>query len=205
MILNFGDFERTFGGLSPDSEVAYAVQQFFLNGGSQAYVVRVAQGAATAEVTLSDSAGDEALVVSAASPGAWGNNVRLDVDYATSNPDSTFNLRVRRYELRGVNMIAVAKEDHLNLSMNSRSPNYALSVVNDASQLVQLALPSGGITLTNGTDRGFSLSGADLSTLPSTSVQNRVINGVLNGTAPFSLLITGAPTTLAALVTALPW
>ena len=67
-ILNFGDFHRRFGGLSPDSEVSYAVQQFFSNGGSEAYVVRVAQGAAQATVTIKDAAGDAALIVSAASP-----------------------------------------------------------------------------------------------------------------------------------------
>jgi uncharacterized protein len=42
-IFNFADYEREFGGLfasaSLDSSVAYAVQQFFLNGGSDAYVV----------------------------------------------------------------------------------------------------------------------------------------------------------------------
>jgi len=206
VILNFSDFERTFGGLSPDSEVAYAVQQFFLNGGSEAYVVRVADGAATAQVTLRDASNDAALVVSAASPGAWGNNVRLDVDYATLNPDSSFNLRVRRYELQGVTMVAVAKEDHLNLSMNSRSPNYALSVVNDASKMVQLALPTGGLTLdsTVTADRGFSLS-RSLATFPSLTTQNRIVSGTLDGTTPFTLLITDPtmPTDLDDLVTSL--
>ncbi len=42
-IFNFTDYERIFGGLYRstfiDSNVAYAVNQFFLNGGSDAYVV----------------------------------------------------------------------------------------------------------------------------------------------------------------------
>jgi len=45
-IANFSDYERNFGGLQLDSEIGYAVQQFFQNGGSDAYVVRVAKGAA---------------------------------------------------------------------------------------------------------------------------------------------------------------
>ena len=49
-IFNFGDFERAFGGLDRDSEVSYAVSQFFLNGGTDAYVVRCALGVQTAKV-----------------------------------------------------------------------------------------------------------------------------------------------------------
>src|SRR5256885_9740548 len=40
-IFSFADFERSFGGLASDSELSYAVQQFFANGGTEAYVVRV--------------------------------------------------------------------------------------------------------------------------------------------------------------------
>src|SRR5436305_8969201 len=39
-IFSFSDFERLYGGLASNSEASYAVQQFFLNGGTQAYVVR---------------------------------------------------------------------------------------------------------------------------------------------------------------------
>jgi phage tail sheath protein FI len=40
-ISSFRDFEQEFGGLDRDSEISYAVQQFFLNGGRDAYVIRV--------------------------------------------------------------------------------------------------------------------------------------------------------------------
>ena len=40
-ISSFSDFEQKFGSLNRDSEISYAVQQFFLNGGKDAYVVRV--------------------------------------------------------------------------------------------------------------------------------------------------------------------
>ena len=42
-IFSFADFESAFGGLAADSELSYANQQFFANGGSNAYVVRVPQ------------------------------------------------------------------------------------------------------------------------------------------------------------------
>jgi uncharacterized protein len=38
---SFGDFQRLYGGLWAQSTLGYAVQQFFLNAGSQALIVRV--------------------------------------------------------------------------------------------------------------------------------------------------------------------
>ncbi|HEU0237376.1 MAG TPA: phage tail sheath C-terminal domain-containing protein [Candidatus Limnocylindrales bacterium] len=40
-IQNFGDYTRAFGGLSLDSTMSFAVQQFFNNGGTDAIIVRV--------------------------------------------------------------------------------------------------------------------------------------------------------------------
>lgn len=40
-ILSFGNFERHFGGLVYDSELSYAVQHFFQNGGSESHIVRI--------------------------------------------------------------------------------------------------------------------------------------------------------------------
>lgn len=44
-IKSFADYERKFGGLSLVSTMSFAVRDFFLNGGSQAVVVRVHNGA----------------------------------------------------------------------------------------------------------------------------------------------------------------
>jgi hypothetical protein len=38
---SFADFEQTFGGLWLDNALGYAVRDFFLNGGSQAIIVRL--------------------------------------------------------------------------------------------------------------------------------------------------------------------
>src|SRR5215213_439896 len=63
------DFERIFGGLSPGSSLGFAVRDFFLNGGSQAIIVRLHNGGAGAELPV----GGLGLV--AASVGKWGNNL----------------------------------------------------------------------------------------------------------------------------------
>ena len=45
-IASFAEFEQAFGGLWIESNLGYAVRDFFLNGGSQAIIVRVNHGAA---------------------------------------------------------------------------------------------------------------------------------------------------------------
>ena len=59
-IFSFSDFERLFGGIALNSELSYAVQQFFQNGGSQAYVVSTpatSLGAAAGSYTVTATAG----------------------------------------------------------------------------------------------------------------------------------------------------
>src|ERR1700742_2880843 len=51
-VFNWGDFERAFGGLAVDSPLSYAVNDFFQNGGGEAYVVRVASGSKQADCML---------------------------------------------------------------------------------------------------------------------------------------------------------
>jgi phage tail sheath protein FI len=194
-VLGFGDFERAFGGLHRDSEVAYAIQQFFLNGGADAYVVRVAKDTSVASVKFKHGggAGDEALLVEAANAGIWGNSVRLDVDYATSNPDSTFNLNITRYELRGGKLVPAESELFRNLSMNSRSSAYAPNVVNPASKLIRLKR----LADMSAAGRGFSLSGS-LASFPTLTAQDSTISGVLDGADAFTLVLADPPAISAA-------
>src|SRR5919198_916753 len=58
-IFSFADFEREFGGLDASSEASYAIQQFFLNGGTDAWVVRTGDPAtaAAAKITLRQNPG----------------------------------------------------------------------------------------------------------------------------------------------------
>src|SRR5436305_9590754 len=49
-INSFRKFEQRFGGLVSNYDLGYAVQQFFLNGGKDAWVVRVARQLTAAKV-----------------------------------------------------------------------------------------------------------------------------------------------------------
>jgi phage tail sheath protein FI len=81
---SYRDFERVFGGLWDGSSVGFAVRDFFLNGGSQAVVVRLyhadpGDDGRPVEATLALS--NVSLV--AAAPGTWGNQLRARVDHDT--------------------------------------------------------------------------------------------------------------------------
>ncbi|HEY3268729.1 MAG TPA: phage tail sheath subtilisin-like domain-containing protein [Armatimonadota bacterium] len=192
-ILDYGAFEREFGGLARDSEVSYAVQQFFLNGGTEAWVVRVAEGAAAAAITLrNDSGALRTLVASASSEGAWGNLLRLDVDDAATAPDSGFNLTVTELVPRGAALTVGRVEIHRNLSMDQRSPQYAVSVVNGGSNLVRLERHA---DVTQGVldalPAGWSLSG-DLSGLAlpgDLSDARRFLSVAVNGDGPHEVAL----------------
>ena len=140
-IFNLGDFEREFGGLDRRSEVTYAVQQFFANGGREAWIIRTASGAQKAAIDLLDAAtgGSARLTATASNEGVWGNDVRLGVDYATTNPSETFNLMVSELATADGETRVVRTEAFRNLSMDPDKPNCAVQVVNDGSTLVTLA------------------------------------------------------------------
>lgn len=71
-------FQTTFGAFMRDAYLAYAVNGFFQNGGRTCWVVRAGDvsSAVTASVTL-DIVDVGRIELRAASPGAWGNALRV--------------------------------------------------------------------------------------------------------------------------------
>jgi uncharacterized protein len=144
-VFSLSDFERNFGGLDARSEASYGIQQFFLNGGTQAWVVRATTsasglGATAAGITVQDNAGADVLTITAASPGAWGNNLRIEVDYGATDPTTQFNLTVTEYQSVGGQLQAVRSETFRNLVLDATQANDGVQVINNGSQLITVAL-----------------------------------------------------------------
>lgn len=140
--LSLSDFQREFGGGHPLSDTGSSIKQFFDNGGTDCYVVRIAKGAAAASVTLrngravTDTASRNVLTAVAKSEGGWGQQIKLSVDYNTVNPDDSFNLTISN-EADGM---VLAQEIHSNLSMNPASTRFAPTLVSQSSALVNLSV-----------------------------------------------------------------
>jgi len=146
-INSFGDFERIFGGLWVDSTLGYAVRDFYLNGGSQAVIVRLfhADGGdpeaepSVAAVPSKSKVSAGGLKLEAAYEGKWGAHLRATVDtnvsgdVATSmglTKDDLFNLTVRDAGPSGVT------ERYLNVSYKN-SPRRVDKVLEAESKLVR--------------------------------------------------------------------
>jgi phage tail sheath protein FI len=150
-IHSFADFQRTFGSLWAMSELGYAVQQFFLNGGADAFVIRVYGSpldlsnfnSNPPEIDLPALIGT--LRIAPNSPGAWFSGVGLTVDYNTrvvsgSKVPGEFNLT---FTLTEADPISGAKtittENFANVSVNAGSPNYIVSALQNNSKFILTA------------------------------------------------------------------
>lgn len=82
LVTNFADFKRKYGSYLSESEfgeyrfLAYAVEHFFINGGSRAFIARVAPKDAKCAAGAVPAA-SPVLSVKAKNPGVWGNNISI--------------------------------------------------------------------------------------------------------------------------------
>jgi Bacteriophage tail sheath protein len=136
LIHSFGDFERVYGGLWGMSPMTYAVQQFYLNGGSEAVIVRVHHGAGSQTFTL--PTGGPPLLLEAASPGAWANDLGIAVDHVTAvlTDPNQFNLYVLQKD-KDTNRTGIL-EPFRNLSSDPTSSRFVATVLKQESRLVRV-------------------------------------------------------------------
>ncbi len=158
-ITSFGDYERSFGGLSLLSTMSYAVRDFYLNGGSQAIIVRVIRNGDTARIRLPVEATSPAvtsppagsLFLDAASAGAWGRNLSATVDYKTGDPTAPVTSPPATPDPELFNLIVTQKigesqqeEKFLRVSMNPASPRFLPRVLEQSSLLVRIPKNNSG-------------------------------------------------------------
>lgn len=211
LVTSFEEYVQTFGGFTPNSDLAIAALGFFLNGGSTMWVVRTVhytditsaatKTSAKGTITLQDRAGVpvDTLQVDGKWDGSYANKLRVIVEPATSGAAAEFNLSVEQD--------GVIVEVFPNLSMDSAAANYAESVINNektGSNLVEVTdlasataspdnLPAEGTfgPLTGGNDGLASLDDADFVGSEASSTGIRALDTVQNITL---LIIPGRAT-----------
>jgi phage tail sheath protein FI len=153
---NYTDFKRTFSDDTTAGQLANYVKLFFLNGGTDCYVMRIANGASAAKVALQNEAGAAVLVLTAIAAGLAGENIRALITYNTPQPEATFNVDLFRWETDSAgNRTKKDAESWKGLSMDPASPLYAVDFITQNSRLVSA---SPGAAIPAAAD-GFSLSG----------------------------------------------
>jgi uncharacterized protein len=150
-VFNFTEYQNRYGGFLAGSFLSHAVYQFFNNGGTQCYVVRVAgANAATANIVLRDRAATNqqaSLTIFASSPGAWGNQLAVVIANGTNDPVNEFNLAVFQQD----ELTPLERFD--NLSMVPGAPNF-VETATASSRYIRVTINVANSNAQAGTSRG---------------------------------------------------
>ncbi len=153
IVNSFGDFETRFGSLWNDSALGFAVRDFFVNGGSQAVIVRLYR-ADTTNVPDSNPAAPPASkrAISigdfrflAASEGRWGNGLRVEIDLNNVSDAAAATLGVLKSQLFNLSVRDAGSgraERYLNLTVVD-SPRRIDRVLGDSGLLRYGNAPNG--------------------------------------------------------------
>lgn len=185
LCLSYSDFERTFSSDNSLGDMARSVRLFFLNGGTQCYVTRVANGATPSKVDLKNDAAVPVAVlhIEAKSAGVLGDTIRMAVTYNGSQPESLFNMEVFRWVKNAAGMLVKTDLEMLSgLSMDPLHPRYAGTYISLESKLINakdVAPPP--------VAKGYSLSGPIPKSILNAASTGKQFSISVNGNAPVAV------------------
>lgn len=173
LIYKWDDYVDTYGGIQSETDaMGLAVNMFYLNGGSAAYIARLAANTVSSSLpavqmvgrATGTAAGINVLAITASSPGVWGDSIYVK---ATNAGDG---LRFKLEVSTMVDGVLVICEIFDRLSMDPKDSGYVLTVVNSNSKMIHADL-AGPLKTTPNTYflQGTSVSG-DLSGITWTDV-----------------------------------
>jgi Bacteriophage tail sheath protein len=146
MVESAPEYNTLFGGMIPGVPLGYAVNQFFQNGGSQAYIVRLYETTTSTTAPVTTAAATAAntiggLPIVANNPGAWANALCVTVSNVlpASGGNSTFNLQVLMLTPSGTPALL---ENYTNLSTDPTNPQWAVTVINSDSTNITITAPT---------------------------------------------------------------
>ncbi len=146
LVQSWSDFEAQFGGLYSGIYLGYAVNQFFGNGGSQAYIVRLVDSAVAAD---SAHAGTPftigGLTLYAVDQGLWGNSIQVTV--TLSPADSTrFSILVQVVSSTGGATKTVENFANLSFSPSDAQGRYVVPLIDTDSNYISFIDPANPTT-----------------------------------------------------------
>jgi phage tail sheath protein FI len=141
LVLSWSDFNTQFGGLDSRSLLGYAVSHFFINGGQQAYIIRlVFTDAAAATVTLGTA--PNTLTLTAQNPGAWANIYWIAIKNQASG-SGRFRLQVISAPPGATSFPVVESFENLSLVTPDPQGRYVVDVINNGSSIITAAVGAG--------------------------------------------------------------
>jgi len=146
MVESFTEYQALFGSFVSGVYLAYAVNQFFTNGGQQAYIVRlVATAADTPSATTQSataSATGSGMSLWASNPGAWGNALMVTLTTQPSPNQTRFSLLVQKSNgTTSGSPPPTTLESYANLSFSPTDPQYVVAVIEGDSNYITFTQP----------------------------------------------------------------
>lgn len=128
LITSFSDFKNKFGSYLPldvkDRYLAYAVEQFFANGGSSCYVVRVANTKDTEAKFLKKEKDKETIIIKASSVGTWGNKLSMKIEVVEGFKSKlSDNVGADSNTIKVVNAVGFKVNDYIEIKSDDKSNN----------------------------------------------------------------------------------
>jgi uncharacterized protein len=164
-IQNWQSFQTLFGGFKSGSPsyLPYAVYQYFTNGGTGCYILRVPNSDATqavlevANVAGGGTSGTASMTVTAKYPGAWSSNIGISIIPANGSATTLFTLQVYQGGTSAANLV----ETWPSISLNPASSRYAPGMINSTtsgSSYIKLSgYPSSG-SYVSGTSDPYAMT-----------------------------------------------
>lgn len=165
LVTNWNQFVTKYGSFTNDGYLAYAVRNFFENGGTRAYISRVVHkdagvdASAKSTGTFNDGQATPVAVatISAINDGAWGDNLSVVIDN-WSTALKTFDLKVL-YSAVQVELFEDVTLADLETYINNVS-NYITVTVTSATPATEV-LADQTITFTGGLDGITGMTDSD--------------------------------------------
>lgn len=141
LIFKWDAYDQQFGGLRDAGKSAvgdpmgFSVYNFFLNGGTAAYIVRIVKdGTAGASEGFIEHPGDAAQLIkfTAVNPGQWADGLKVEMTAKASDPN-LFTVVMGRDEDGEFK----AFESFADVSLNDADPGFIENKINDGSTLVR--------------------------------------------------------------------
>jgi len=106
LVTNWSQYVSEFGGFIPSAYLAYAVYNFFAEGGTSCYVVRAAsKDAKEASSIVKDTSAEKVnlIQISARSEGGWGNRISYEIAQSSNGQIGGFKLSIKYTEASSFN------------------------------------------------------------------------------------------------------
>ena len=178
LVQSYTEYAAKFGGLDPRSYLGYSVNQFFANGGQQAYIVRLVAPAIAGPVGTATAAAIQvtapggSVTFAAKAPGAWGNAYAVQIGASSDKVAGHVKASVV-YAPAGMVLSVLESFDNLDLNglKGIASQYITVAVAGATAPPAQNAAGSVGYQLSGGTD-------GDAKAVPAAAAAQVAISGI---------------------------